>query len=240
MSISKALTKIDPEIVLLGENSAEFMNDLLHGRFVSFIGGPFQAPLWQAVYAGHINSFCGASLYPDQGEDRWTSMQMAASFIYGAQIGRLSFVRENSLLNDPNAAGLLSYLQKLVRYRKAARPYLVYGRMLRPLKLDGSVPILKSLVEINSYMPTIPAVLTSGWQGADGSIGLLFTNIDTKPHELSFVLDKSYWNLKTQPGHTLQQIDQTGKVVNETLLSDQPWPLKKNIAAKDVLLLRLK
>ena len=45
---------------------------------------------------------------------------------------------------------------------------------------------------------------------------------------------------KTLPGNILQQIDQTGKVVNETALSDQPLSVKKKIDPKDVLFLRIK
>ena len=238
--VRASVSKVAPDAILLGENCADNMIDLIEGQTVSYAEGPFSTPLWQSVYAGYINSYTGASIRPDMEDEPYISMQMANVFIQGGQLGRIDFARQDTLFNESKAGEILSYLQKLVRYRQHASQFLIYGTMLRPLKLSGDNPALVSPVKLGLYAPTMPAVMHSAWQEGDGSIGLFFTNIDTTSHVISFVLDKRYWNLETQPGNTLQQIDQTGNVVNETLLSDQPWPLKKNIAAKDVLFLCIK
>jgi len=82
------------------------------------------------------------------------------------------------------------YYKKLLRCRwEFANPYLGYGQMLRPPKIEGDVP------EITRQSPdqgpfTIQIVEGSAWKAPDGTVGVFVLSYDEKnAHTFTWTTD---------------------------------------------------
>ena len=81
------------------------------------------------------------------------------------------------------------YYKRLLACRwEFAAPYLGYGEMLRPPKVEGDLP---TITDKDSYAPfTVQAVEGSAWKAPDGTIGVFFLNYDEKnAHTFTWTAD---------------------------------------------------
>ena len=71
--------------------------------------------------------------------------------------------------------------------RGAAKPFLVYGRMLRP-----AMPVGIKMIEWqhSGQIHQIPAVFHSAWQSPDGHLGLVAANWTSQPQQVEFTHDR--------------------------------------------------
>ena len=109
----------------------------------------------------------------------------------GGQSGRSN--QEEALARPPNE----NYRKMGLFYRdlfrchwEFARPYLGYGEMLRPPKIEGDLPVLPG-TPCGQYEPAFPvkAVEGSAWRAHDGTVGLFFLNYDKTEHEFTWTTD---------------------------------------------------
>jgi len=168
------LKKLNPEVMLCGEDWAEYSIDLLDTS-LEYAYDDTDAPLMQAVYHGYTLVF-GTGMYAP-GE----IMKLGRWWLLGGQNG---WTRYGSNLNKPPDAewtkrGL--YYRKLLRcHWEFANPYLAYGRMLRPPRVEGDLPVVHKHIR---------AVEGTAWLAPDGSVGVFLLNYDDKPHEFQWSVD---------------------------------------------------
>ena len=90
-----------------------------------------------------------------------------------------------SLVNEPAEQEMVAYLRRIVQARLTyANPYVVYGKMLRPLTLDvptfriaGANPIPYTMAEYPPFDER--TVLGSAWKAPSGKTGYIFCNISS-------------------------------------------------------------
>ena len=181
------LKKLNPDVMICGEDWAEWSIDLLDTS-LEYGYGDTSAPLMQAVYHGYALVY-GTGMYITPPGDveanprnlgRWWLLGNQNGWTHGAGV---------QLTKPSNAewAKRGRYYRKLLRcHWEFARPYLAYGRMLRPPKVEGELPVIH---KIKGGSQEIRAVEGTAWLAPDGSVGVFLLNYDHKPHEFQWSVD---------------------------------------------------
>ena len=171
--VRKVCKSINPEAMLCGEDSAEFCIDVLDAFYD---GGPFaNAPIFLAIYHGYTQVF---GEYGRQGSPK----SIGRWWLMGCQTGSTGYAHAK----PGSVVG--AYLRKLIRcHWEFARPYLGYGEMLRPPRVEGDLPELTEKGPRGIY--ALKAVEGSAWLAPDGTVGIFFLNYDDAPHEFKWTTD---------------------------------------------------
>ena len=107
----------------------------------------------------------------------------------GVQTGRNNQMYSFARPPDEGWAKMGLYYKDLLRcHWEFARPYLGYGEMLRPPKIEGDFPTVTGQVPGGEIF-TLKAVEGSAWRAPDGTVGIFFLNYDTKGHEFTWTTD---------------------------------------------------
>ena len=138
-------------------------------------------PVYFAVYHDYTQVFGGvANCSTPQTIGRWWMM--------GTQNGRNNVM---PWLAVGIHGDMGFYYRDLLRcHDQFARPYLGYGEMLRPPRIEGNLPVLPGTA-CGQYEPAFPvkAVEGSAWRAPDGTVGLFFLNYDKKMHKFTWTHD---------------------------------------------------
>jgi len=209
--------KLNPDILLTGEGIGEFCIDVLD---IFLCGGQSKGtPLFPAVYHGYTNYFGG-----EINKVR-SPPTVGRGWLWGRQNGWNNM--EYQLTGRPMG----EYYRKLLQCRwEFGTPYLGYGEMLRPPRVEGDLP---SLTAEGGQGPfTVPAVEGSAWKAPDGTIGVFFLNYDERPHEFTWSMDLAETGINhsrklalsnwTQKEGLMPVKETNGGVVRETM-SIEPW-----------------
>ena len=182
--IRTELKKLNPDVMLTGEDIAEYCIDVLD-TFLCLSQIDTDAPLFLAVYHGYTNIYGGEMNKLDQHiYGPW--------WLWGAQNGWTN--GEIVLTGKPpydkppydQFAASGAYYRDLLKCRwEFATPYLAYGRMLRPPRIQGDFPTFTGKTARSSF----PAVEGSAWLAPDGTVGVFFLNYDDNPHDFTWNLD---------------------------------------------------
>ncbi len=208
--------EINKEAILTSEDHAETYLDLLDGNLAcnSASIAPELIPMFHYVYSGYALTFGRATgkWHTEWLGDEYTTglpliMRNAQMLIWGEQLGWFS----------PNVVDLPSdeaeYIKKLAKIltKESVKKYLFYGEMVSPPKLTGDNPILGAKWSGDQEETKMPAVMHSAWKSEDGSLGLVFTNMDSQSHTVSYKLDVSDYKLEASKKYIMTIID-GGKV----------------------------
>lgn len=166
-AIRTELKKIRPDVMMTGEDNAEYVIDLLDTE-LSLGKGHSDAPLFNAVYHGYTLLFGGGGNSSGSGplyQGRW--------WLTGNQLGWTGM--EDAYPFTPSLQQDGAYYKRLLRCQNLyAKPYLAYGTMLRPPAITGSIPTISGQ---SSYEPfTFPIIDGTAWKALDGSVGIFFLN----------------------------------------------------------------
>ena len=168
--------KINPEAMLCGEDAAEWCIDVLD---TSYEAGPYSnAPVFLAVYHGYTQVFGGGI------HNKTSPPYQGKYWLMGCQNGRSNQEGEMARPNNDHYRRFGRYYRDLIRcHWEFARPYLGYGEMLRPPKIEGDIP---TVTQKGGYGPfTLPVVDGTAWLADDGTVGIFFLNYD-KEKEFEF------------------------------------------------------
>jgi len=171
------LKKLNPDVMLTGEDWAEWTIDVLDTG-LEMNKAATNAPLLHAVYHSYANVFGGHQNATDR-------VLVGRHWLLGGQNGW--FGPELAYASEPYAhIGL--YYRKLLRcHWEFAQPYLSYGRMLRPPKISGDLPIITRKTGYADLV--VAAVEANAWLAPDGSVGVFFLNYTDEPHEFEWTAD---------------------------------------------------
>jgi hypothetical protein len=178
--VRRECKELNPDVMLCGEDAAEWCIDVLDTMYSGSVAS--EAPAYFAVYHGYTQVFGGVTnCSTPQTIGRW--------WLMGTQNG------ENNVmpwLAKGVHGDMGFYYRNLLRcHVQFARPYLGYGEMLRPPKIEGDLPILPGTA-CGQYQAAFPvkAVEGSAWRAPDGTVGLFFLNYDReKEHEFTWTHD---------------------------------------------------
>ncbi len=177
--VRRECKKLDPEIMISAEDAAEWCIDVVDT--VHSGGITSDTPVYFAVYHGYTQVFGGV-------QNCSTPQTLGRWWLTGTQNG------ENNImpwLGSGHFGEMGPYYRKLLWcHAQFARPYLGYGEMLRPPKIEGDLPILpgSNCGQYQVAFP-VPAVAGSAWRAPDGTVGLFFLNYDRKTHKFTWTHD---------------------------------------------------
>ena len=212
--------KLNPQFLLTGEDIAEYCIDV-QDTFLCLGRTGSNAPLFQAVYHGYANVFGG-------GKNKCKPVYLGRWWLLGAQNGWHN--TEGAMIGNPpyeRFAASGRYYKRLLRCRwEFAAPYLGYGEMLRPPKIEGELPTIT--VKDTYHTFTAQAVEGSAWKAPDGTVGVFFLNYDDKnAHEATWSVDLAETGIDASkkvrisrwtPDEGLAPVKETaGGVVSETM-----------------------
>jgi hypothetical protein len=188
--VYRQISKRKYHAFLTSEDNAEPYIDLV-GLLTWSPLMPDMIPMFQMVYSGWCITF-GRS-FPSN-DELAIILTIAQQLLWGTQLGWL----------DPDAIGLQSpeaeYLKEATSAFKTAKKFVLFGEMLRPPVLEGDNPTVK-IGEVET-----PAVLCSCWKAPDNTIGLVFTNIDTAPHKITYQIDTRNYSSLDQKSIILSRL----------------------------------
>jgi len=119
-------------------------------------------PIFPAVYGGYAMSF-GCKVYGEEQKEAPPAFLLTRWFIWGQKPGwGVGFMPEDSPA-DLKEKGL--YRAFLLCYDQFARPFLTYGQMMRPPRLESAIP---KLLSRTGKTLDIPSVETTAWRTLDG------------------------------------------------------------------------
>ena len=236
--------KKNPEIILTTEDFAEPYIDVFDGLLACNASSiaPELIPMFHYVYSGFCLTFGRLTTnYWDSEEGSAYStglpfmMRNAQMFLWGEQMGWF----------DPNILNLESpeakYLKALCKSldKDAVKKFLFFGEMVRPPKLEGDNPILSASWSANQKNTEMPAVSHSAWKAEDGTLGLVFTNLDNSAHTISYNVDTKQYDLPQFKKYSVKMIDGVGagKVKN---YSSGSFVRTEKMPARSVLVLEIK
>jgi hypothetical protein len=231
----------NPEIILTTEDFAEPFIDVFDG-FVSCNSvniAPNLIPMFKYVYSGY-NIIFGRCYSRNRKELVYSTelpfrMENAQMFLWGEQMGW--FAPNILKLESPDA----EYLKVLCKafVKEEVKKFLFFGEMLRPPKLDGDNPILSASWRANQKDTEMPSVSHSAWKAEDGTLGLVFTNLDTSAHTISYSVDTKQYKLHQTKKYSVKVIDGvgTGKVKS---YNSGSFVRTEKMPARSVLVLEIK
>lgn len=180
------LKAINPDVMMTGEDNAEFVIDLFDAQLVLCATGT-KAPIYQAVY--HDYSLIWGGGYNQTGpcvQGRW--------WLMGNQNGWHNI--EGAYANPPEGQYAefwrkegAYYLRLLRCHREFGLPYLAYGRMLRMPRITTDLPIVTCPSQAGNPSYTVPAVEGTAWQAPDKTVGIFFLNYSEEPQEFTWAMD---------------------------------------------------
>ncbi len=171
--------KLNPDFMLCGEDWTEWCIDLLDTS-LDYAYVHTDAPLMQAVYHGYTMVYGTGMRVPE------VHMKLGRWWLLGGQNG---WTRYGALLAGihPTESPTAEWIRRGQYYRmllhchwEFARPYLAYGRMLRPPTVDGDVPAVHNHIR---------AVEGTAWLAPDGSVGVFLLNYADQPHVFQWTVD---------------------------------------------------
>ncbi|MEK7281175.1 MAG: DUF6259 domain-containing protein, partial [Chloroflexota bacterium] len=187
--IRSELKAINPDVMMTGEDNAEFVIDLLDTQFSSGKTG-VKAPIYQAVY--HDYSLLYGGGYNQTGpyvQGRW--------WLMGGQNGWHNIEGAYAMSERQGSSAEMwrkdgEYYRRLLRcHRGFGLPYLAYGRMLRMPRITSDLPIITCPTQGGYPSYTVPAVEGTAWQAPDKTIGIFFLNYSEEPQEFTWTFNMS-------------------------------------------------
>lgn len=191
----KESREINPEAILTTEDHAEPFLDLFDGLLTcnSVFVADELIPLFNYVYSGYMITF-------GRYNGKAFTMKNAQMFIWGTQLGWF----DASVLSVDSTEA--QYLKDLAQAFSSARKFLLLGEMLRPPKIEGDNPKLSAVWREGKKPVEMPAVGCTTWKAPDGTLGLAFTNCDSKPHSIRYELDVTDYGLPMDARYRMRKI----------------------------------
>jgi hypothetical protein len=147
------------------------------------------------------------------------------------------------LLTDKSFAKNMALLKKAVQLRVAAKDYLQFGRLLRPLAFRSEPPEVavtgKGRSTGTGLVSRQPSIMSSVWEAPDGSMGIVLFNISTSAQPYEFTLAPDRYPI-LRKAVEVQQVTPGAATTPGGRLSPQNATLKGELAPDEMRLLVIK
>jgi len=191
-----------PEAALSGEVQHEMLIDVSDHRLCHYNWWPGWVNLWAAVYGDYTVDY-GRTIPLAQtpladGSERQPIEfygYTGNTFVSGMAFGRIwPTGNPLNLLTAEGMEGRRAYLQEAVDLRQAARDYLEFGYLQRPVQMLSAIPEVP-ITDPKERPSTIKAVLDSAWMSSEGSLAFVFTNVSEEPQEFEWRADLTRYEI---------------------------------------------
>lgn len=118
--------------------------------------------------------------------------------------------------------------------KEPVKKFLFFGEIVRPPKLEGDNPILSS-----TSGGEMPAVSHSAYMAEDGTMGLVFTNLDNSAHTISYSVDTKQYKMPQNKKYSVKVIDGAGIGKVKSYNSDS-FVRTEKLPARSILILEIK
>jgi hypothetical protein len=235
--------KINKDVIFTSEDNAEAYLDGLDANLTCNGTGnaPDLIPMFHYVYSGYCITFgrMTGDHWDVNNGDIYTKglplmMRNAQMFVWGEQMGWF----------NPNVVDLPSpeaeYIKTLCKAldEKSVKKFLVYGQMVRPPSLSGENPVLAAKWRIGQRDTEMPSVSHSAWKAEDGTLGLVFTNLDNSAHTVSYTVDAKQYQLAQASQYSITVINGVGAGKVKRYNSSS-FTRTENMPARSVLVLEI-
>ena len=193
--------RLPPGKMITTECNAESYANLMDGYLTWHFQYQDQIPLFAAVYGGQIQLFSRAYNGNDGLAHR---MRAAQSLVFGEQIGWIS----PDIIKDEVVG---PFLRRMARLRHALLPYLSWGEMARPPKLEGNIPDVTADWAWSGKWPITDTALQRGaWKSRDGRLALIFVNVTDQPLAATLRFDAKDYGFGTATKLLITPRDEQG------------------------------
>lgn len=225
--------KNNPGIILTTEDFAEPYINVFDGLLACNASSiaPDLIPLFKNVYSGYCLTFGRRT----RSSGLILKMANAQMFLWGEQLG---WFVPNILNLDSPEAKYLKVLSKSLD-KPTVKKFLFYGEMVRPLKLEGDDPVLGVAWEPRQKNSEMPAVSNSVWKADDGTVGLVFTNLDNSAHTISYHVDTRDYQLPQSKKYSVKVVDGAGAGKEKSYHTDS-FSRTEKMPAGSVLVLEIR
>jgi len=191
--ISSAQEKsLDSALVTESSNEA-FMSNLSGYLVIAGFDSTEVAPVLPAVYGGYTLSFGRIFYKQDLKNTTWLLAKFSQMFVYGVQPGWFSLGGSYGIYDivDPKYSEEQEFIRELGLYRIVAKAYFTYGKILRPIRIQGPNPT------VSAKSTNIPSILATAWTGADSGdgLGIPLTNSNLQAVSIAFDLPLNEYEL---------------------------------------------
>ncbi len=125
------------------EGGADYLTDQVDGFMVDGWLTNNLVPAFQAIYSGRVQLFGKRTGTSSYGNPSFYS-KLSQAFVHGVQPGRVSLWLVNDNRPDGHAELARPFVRKLALLRHKLQEFLSFGTMLRPLALNGAIPLITS------------------------------------------------------------------------------------------------
>ncbi len=211
----EAMWKYDPQAALSGEVQHETLIDVTDHRLQHYNMWPGWVNLWAAVYGdmtatyGRTITWGGTDREGNPEPDIQFFARCGNTFVSGMQFARIwPTGNRDRWLNSPAMKRFGDYFRLVVNLRRAAKKFLEFGYLQRPVKYLTEVPDLTA-TDAKGRDMKIKAVLDSAWRASDDSLGFVFTNISDEEQAFTWQADLSRYEIADAEVYDVKQIAPT-------------------------------
>ncbi len=222
-SVRNALKKLNSNIALMGENSAEFVIDLAEYDLLHYDIAPGCLPLKQAVYHDYWLS-CGRSILNDKEDMNPNSNQffikLGTYLTEGSKIGRIELSNISRLISNlPERADIL---KRAANIKQLAYRFLTLGKMLKPLKFNNTIGTITNIYR-KKIKVMYPVIMSSVWLSPENHIGIILFNISGQNRKYDFNISKPNYPLSKNQYNIFELSDREDK---KLISNNQSLPLE--------------
>ena len=217
-AILAATREIYPEAALSGEVQHEMLIDVTDHRLCHYNYWPGWVNLWPAVYGDYLINY-GRTISLAQtpladGTERDPIEFFGPTgntLVAGMAFGRIwPTGNEQNLITSPGNEAKRAYLQEAVDLRQAARDYLEFGYLQRPVQMLTAIPEVP-IADPKGRPSSIRAVLDSAWINEAGSLAFLFTNVSEEPQQFEWRADLARYEIPPAEVYRIARIMPDGE-----------------------------
>ncbi|MEA3401352.1 MAG: DUF6259 domain-containing protein [Armatimonadota bacterium] len=212
-AIREAMWRHYPEAALSGEVQHEMLLDVTDHRLMHYNYWPGWVNLWAAVYGDYTVTYGRTISFAQTPRSDGTPRQpieffgpMGNTLVSGMAFGRIwPTGNPQNLLSSPGNEAKKQYFITCVDLRCAARKFLEFGYLQRPVRIPAYIPQVP-IDDPKGRPSAIDAVLHSSWRASDGSLGFVFTNVSEEVQEFDWVADLSTYEIAPAEVYRVQRI----------------------------------
>lgn len=207
-----------PEAALSGEVQHEMLIDVTDHRLCHYNYWPGWVNLWPAVYGDYMVNYgrtisLAQSPLPDGTEREPIEFfgPTGNTLVAGMAFGRIWPTGNpvNLITSEGNEAKR-AYLQECVDLRQAAREWLEFGYLQRPVQMLTEIPDVP-IMDPKKRPSSIKAVLHSSWINEEGSLAFVFTNVSEDEQSFDWRADLTRYEIAPAEVYRIQRITPDGE-----------------------------
>ena len=207
-----------PEAALSGEVQHEMLLDVTDHRLCHYNYWPGWVNLWPAVY-GDYNIDYGRTISLAQTPNSDGTERQPIEFfgptgntlVAGMAFGRIwPTGNDQNLITSPGNEDKRAYLQECVDLRQAARDYLEFGYLQRPVQMLTAIPDVP-IMDPKGRPSSMKAVLDSAWISSEGSLAFLFTNVSEEQQQFEWQADLTRYEIAPAEVYRIHRIMPDGE-----------------------------